>query len=522
MGKYFVVLLLFLGVTLTVAKAEREPLIRISDVIVSQPLRVYGLPQNWFNYSNATYNPTRNELYFLANNQMFKLNLEDLAWEEYIRIDIPEDVRQFEYSQYHSGFLFWDRGVGRVYLLDSLLQMRRVDNSFNHMNQFGHGPWVDHRTGEIFAFGGYGLFTTKSFITKFNIASGEWQEQPVANPHTIPGPQLNVLMIPDFDNERIFMIGKRLYRKDVFPFDEQPGEDRAVWEFNLRTLSWTRHIYLDDVFRGDPGFSGWLSNVYFSVHPSHKFFLFRKYEETKRDNIHAYHIPAKKVKDLTSLDPNMRIEQPVFYMAWSDMDQVYYILVANILSNQNIIEISVKKIEIPDPDLFAAWLAHTDHNYWLIAAVTLGFVMISGFVFVFFGTRKKEAFPAVQTKPQICIECDEAGKFCAAIYGDKCVTVIPIMEQKLLKLLLRDFDTPNSVVASDEVDTHLLPDHPSLDYIRRTRNLTIERLETFLQSLHNLGSEKYILRSVNQFDKRKSEYRLNDKYVTLTLREIDA
>src|SRR5690606_8640707 len=103
----------------------------------------------------------------------------------------------------------------RVFLLDSTKQLSRIDNSFQHRNQFHHGPWIDQRSGNLYAFGGYGLFTAKSIITKFETESGEWQLQPVASPNTIPSPQIGMYIVPDIINERIFMIGNRSFHKDV-------------------------------------------------------------------------------------------------------------------------------------------------------------------------------------------------------------------------------------------------------------------------------------------------------------------
>jgi hypothetical protein len=42
-------------------------------------------------------------------------------------------------------------------------------------------------------------------------------------------------------------------------------------------------------------------------------------------------------------------------------------------------------------------------------------------------------------------------------------------------------------------------------------------LESLFQSLYELENDKYILRGVNQFDKRKSEYRLNHKYIEVEI-----
>lgn len=63
------------------------------------------------------------------------------------------------------------RGVGEVYGLKNDT-LKRIDKSFRHENQF-NGNLFTHKN-KIYCFGGYGLFTTKNFISYFNIKLKEW------------------------------------------------------------------------------------------------------------------------------------------------------------------------------------------------------------------------------------------------------------------------------------------------------------------------------------------------------------
>lgn len=51
----------------------------------------------------------------------------------------------------------------------------RVDNSYLHNSQFGTTPFVYNN--QIHYFGGYGLFTYKNIITRFDFKSGEWNQE---------------------------------------------------------------------------------------------------------------------------------------------------------------------------------------------------------------------------------------------------------------------------------------------------------------------------------------------------------
>ena len=55
---------------------------------------------------------------------------------------------------------------------DSLV---RIDNSYLHNSQFGTTPFVYNN--QIHYFGGYGLFTYKNIITRFDFKSGEWNQE---------------------------------------------------------------------------------------------------------------------------------------------------------------------------------------------------------------------------------------------------------------------------------------------------------------------------------------------------------
>jgi hypothetical protein len=74
-------------------------------------------------------------------------------------------------SEKGSPMYFVDRGCGWLLELrnDSIV---RIDQSFHHQNQFG-GAFFVHN-GEPYVFGGYGLFTTKSIMTRYDFELDQW------------------------------------------------------------------------------------------------------------------------------------------------------------------------------------------------------------------------------------------------------------------------------------------------------------------------------------------------------------
>lgn len=122
-----------------------------------------------------------------------------------------EDLRlRYEsISEPGSNIYFIDHGCGWVLELrnDSIV---RIDQSFHHQNQYG-GAFFMHE-GEPHVFGGYGLFSYKNLITRFDLVSGQWylaDNQSKFNlitsePFTISKKGFNVLMTNSKDKTNHF------------------------------------------------------------------------------------------------------------------------------------------------------------------------------------------------------------------------------------------------------------------------------------------------------------------------------
>ena len=104
----------------------------------------------------------------------------DLATKKSVKKPLHLDS-QVTFQDFKSNFIplssegspiyYVDRGCGWVLELreDSIV---RVDRSFHHQNQFG-GAFFMHQ-GKPYIFGGYGLFTYKKFITKYEVELKQW------------------------------------------------------------------------------------------------------------------------------------------------------------------------------------------------------------------------------------------------------------------------------------------------------------------------------------------------------------
>jgi hypothetical protein len=122
------------------------------------------------------------------------------------------------------------RGCGPVleFRNDSLV---RIDNSFLHLNQLGASNFV-HKN-EIYFFGGYGLFTFKNILTKFDFITKEW------------------LLIKTKNNKLVEPLTDCFFHKSGFFFyvfggytqnedEENVFNKNKVFRLDLRTLTWEK------------------------------------------------------------------------------------------------------------------------------------------------------------------------------------------------------------------------------------------------------------------------------------------
>jgi hypothetical protein len=111
---------------------------------------------------------------------------------------------------------------------DSLV---RIDNSFLHRNQINSVTFVYNKT--IYFFGGYGLFTFKNILTKYNFITKEWDE--IETNGIPPTPRSKAHGIVTGNN--LYVFGG--YEKDEDNFQELKDCKPIVWKLNLQSMQWS-------------------------------------------------------------------------------------------------------------------------------------------------------------------------------------------------------------------------------------------------------------------------------------------
>jgi len=116
-----------------------------------------------------------NDSLIIKINEKVKIPLKHVDYPKYLREYIPFSIKKRNYFV-HSGC-----GVVLEFRNDSIV---RIDKSYLHNNQFDAATFV--YKDEIYFFGGYGLFTTKNILTKFDFKLNEWVLVDISNDNNSP------------------------------------------------------------------------------------------------------------------------------------------------------------------------------------------------------------------------------------------------------------------------------------------------------------------------------------------------
>lgn len=108
----------------------------------------------------------------------------------------------------------------------------RIDHSFLQKNQYYPIPFTYNN--EIYLFGGYGLFTFKNIITRYNFKSGEW-DQVQTKGALIPEPRCDAYSVKN--GNTLYVFGGTTYNNtDV---NRAKSVQPQIWKLHLPTMTWS-------------------------------------------------------------------------------------------------------------------------------------------------------------------------------------------------------------------------------------------------------------------------------------------
>ena len=165
----------------------------------------------------------------LEDSLLYKGN--SLHQQKYLHSDYPSEIKEYiPFTIQDKTYLVY-RGCGAVleWRNDSIV---RVDHSFLHRNQYFASTFTHNK--KIYFFGGYGLFTYKNILTKYNPKTKEWDEEETFG--TPPSPR-RFAFSQIIDNDLYLFNG---YEKDEANFLQNKAVAPVVWKLHLATMQWSQ------------------------------------------------------------------------------------------------------------------------------------------------------------------------------------------------------------------------------------------------------------------------------------------
>jgi hypothetical protein len=529
--------------------------------------------------SYSPYNNTLYMQYMWDDNHIVGINLNTLEVHTRDFPPLPAEVDRWQAAPGSTDIYFWDRAVGRVFRLPEDGPIERIDNSFQHRNQYGHRGWMDMQ-GRIYAFGGYGLFTLKSMVTRFSASSGEWFQLQVEDESEMPAPQHGKHIIPDLPRRQVYLLGLDQLQGDAPRYPMILDEpDTGVWRFNYALARWN---YLGPF----PWRVTNARNLVDTMHSGGQFMLLPVLRtNTLRDLVIWFPDTGTHVF-LSDLDVRISDFDNLMTLFWSEADQAFYLSHMQRAMNTRSIKLILHRITIPDVDAFVAAFgaapvtrAEVTANFRYRPSLyfAVGLVLMVGFIWLIgrmlqggkteaagtgvgtstvpYSTGKENPRGAPQpaignhgapgaastasppnghpetkhttqsestpeTTHPLTLTTEAGGKVLVLTSASgRRTEVLNSQENTMLGLLYSDYlADPLRYTSNEDIDSALLPGHPSPDYVRRARNLTLSRLlELLARAADQSVDEDFILQRKSNSDKRKTEFRLNGNLIHVEL-----
>ncbi len=363
-------------------------------------------------------------------------------------------------------------GCGPVleYRNDSIV---RIDNSFLQKNQNNASPFL--YKNQICLFGGYGLFTTKNIITRFDNKTKEWFRL-----YSIEEDKPNERSgaISFFDNNGFYVIGGLNNNNSI---DNTFQEDPILWHLNFTTLKWERKGNYNKLLKN--------CNPKNTFQDENKLYILTS-EKIIAIDFNKNKITWYKIDDLIaysniSYDNNSK---SLYYLA-NLSGEVRLILTKITLSELLKSPIKTEKL------YFSSW-----HEYAL-PILSILFVIL-----LFFGIYKY----LINSTGKYFVYHQSKNKF---YFKSKIISNLDPLEEKILIYL---FQNKKTYIQLNQLNSFLEKENPdNVANVIKKRDLVFSSLFVKLNAYFTHGENPLVLVKKNEVDKRIKEIKLNPLYFTL-------
>lgn len=438
-----------------------------SSFTLAQELKFSQKPKLFYDYNHKEAMLFKNDSVVIKTEQKKEVSI--------FKESFPGNFSEYLYINVGGRNIFVHEGCGPVleFRNDSLI---RIDKSFLHRNQF-LGNLFTYQN-EIYFLGGYGLFTHKKILTKFDFENKEWNLV-----------KTNDINIPTFWNCLSKVIDDNLF---VFGGFTNETANLNLYVLNLKTKEWK--VYKSNILK------------YFeTITQNQNIFLDEKNGFYLIDGYKMFYLDLKN-NSIKQYKNNLVKHSPRNFIL---KDTVYGIF--NIYQDPNYsftFEKYPLKNHINDKNDFIVidQIYYEDHTE-LYSTLSVVFILLIIIVYLFI--RKKYWFISLIYKTPFIYSIKKDKLF----YKGKLVSVLNNYDRLLLEKQLKHKN--NYFALSDLND--LFSDskqHDTMDVLIKRRETKLNSFIKTIAAVSGLSSEKICAFKKNETDKRIKEIQILPNAIT--------
>ena len=417
--------------------------------------------------------------YLIFNNSNFyyskKFNSKKWDKKEFKHTEIPKSTDcPYTFFQIKTKNYIVYNGCGTVYEFrnDSII---RIDKSFEHKSQFMASTFV--YKDEIYYFGGYGLFTFKNILTKFDFNTLEWELVKFADYTEIPEPRANSISF--IEKDKLYLIGGLTdnYNTDITTTKNNQIND--IWELDLKTKKWK---YLGEISKNLPFNYSYFQNT---INEKQIFDAGKLYQFDFQNN---------KIK---TTEPKEKYTFSLFEKYNSKSNEIFYILENSDKSNKKF-EVIIENFENYKSEFTKEEpLFESNKAFEIICVITIILALV--IIFFFYKRNKRPNFDN-----KIVLKNSEF------YFRNKLINNLSIDESELLHFFLLFKNKP--LPMNEVVDLFSKNDNTPYNTLTKKKDLALNGLKQKLVFILEVNEDDLFVTQKNTEDKRIKEIQLNPRY----------
>lgn len=397
----------------------------------------------------------KDRLYLFTNEYSYTVELKNYKTSPLTYFTNTEyDLKDFTSIRVKGIFYFIENVGGKVLKLQQN-KLERIDKSFTHKMQVWSS--IFQYQGTIYRYGGYGFFSERPFILKFDLQTKEWESINITSPLQPEGRAENAFLM---QGDKLYVVGGTV----TDPLDRKvQNQLNDYWEFSFKEMCWTQ--------KGE--------HELFSEFSHKNFQIDGEIYAITTDQIYTLD-PEKNMLKTYKLN-NSNVKLNAIYKIGNYNNRIYFVRTNN--NDENVLT-SVAKTDFYG-ELVASEVLHFNKGTFLIELLTVLMALILIF-FVGLKFRKYNTTLLIKSK-----EIKYKNTSCS------------ITEQE--NMLLKEFVKNQNKLENNTIQ--LLTEQPQYDHSHnvRLKNALIQSLNTKLKFVFN-SDEAYIFEDKSAFDKRYKCY----------------